>query len=163
MFQTISPGRAPSDMERKANHYASRQNLVFAKSPYEKVASVSNIETIERKENCLRIEPPSHKNPVNPLNYENIPKCDPSQLRIYPPSERKEIIRPAQKEDKLEIEACHKKSALKKVDNQLDILKEEWSKRDCIKLEKWFLVPTDGNNVAIIGHRPEIEEVNTIS
>lgn len=151
-FTTFARESATIAMERKGEFYPSRQNLVFSKSPFERISTVSKAELIENKENMLRIEPPTHKNTIKPLNHETIQKPDLSRLQIFPPSERKEFIQPSCEENLIKTES--KADAMPQVNKQ-EIAKEEWLKKDFIKLENWFLIA----DRSIIGYRPEIGEV----
>jgi hypothetical protein len=137
-----------------------RPNLVFAKSPYDKIV-ISNIDSpvIEKK---LRMDPqPQCFARQAEIGYFNFPKSDISKLIMEPPTEAKEFIKTKEKEC---VKFTINESISIKISEPNFISREDWENRDFIKLEKWFLIPNkNSNSLKIIGYRSDIEEVNLIT
>lgn len=164
-------------MERKVEDLLSRQNLLFAKNPFEKIYKQKL--NITRKEMRLRMEPPINCSVIKASLNQNFPQSDISKLKLEPPTAKKAFIKaedeeihkispPAEKfilkitETEGEIYKVHP-PVEKVIPKTLEISKKEWANRDFIKLENWFIIHvSNSKNIAIVGYRPDIEEVNKI-
>ena len=148
-------GESAIFMERNGEDLISRQSLIFAKSPFEKVF-YSKMKT-PIVETHLVIEAPTKVLVNQPSSEFNFPKSDFSRLKIEPPAEKKEFIK-IKSNQKPKVPTS-KKFAPKVIDN----CKEDWEKHDFVKLENWRLL-MNGNtgDIAIIGYRSDIGEVNNL-
>jgi len=142
-------------MELNVEDLVSRQKLVFAKSPLKTIFhSKLNIPKIEAR---LLMEAPTKLLISQPRFELNFPKSDLSKLRIDPPPEQKELIKI--QEEKFENSQLPLNG--KCLPKLTEIPKENWETLDFIKLEKWHLLQDrNSNDIAIIGYRSDIEEVN---
>lgn len=144
-------------MERNVKDLVSRQNLIFAKSPFEKITYVNS--NNPKMEIRLVIEAPTIVLLNQPKSEHNFPKSDLSKLRIEAPLERKEFLKIS--EERIEnLQSPIIKNSFQKF---VEIPKEDWEKRDFIRLENWhLLLNSNSGDISIIGYRSDIEEVNII-
>lgn len=144
-------------MERNVKDLVYRQNLIFAKSPFEKMTYVkSNNPKIETR---LVIEAPTKVLLNQPKSEHNFQKSNLSKLRIESPLERKEFLKISE-----EIIEKPQSPIIKNYFQKfVETPKEDWEKRDFIRLENWhLLLNSNSGDISIIGYRSDIEEVNII-
>ena len=143
-------------MEKRAEDLPRAGNLNFAKNPFKIrkfITSRTEQKIIENIEDFLKLEPPREIRPVKPC--ENFPKSNFSHLTFDSPSfERKqvrEVLPPS-------TECVKPAKQVQKDENQ--VIKEDFSNRDFIKLEKWFLLLNPSTEkVVLCGFRADLEEV----